>query len=86
MDNEPSENGVSTIGEIHQPIDDASFILNEQRIVVDGTAATHADYIELFKANPGLAQALTVVVQKRLLTEKDIEIEELKKNAYVKVD
>ena len=43
-------------------------------IVIDGAVVIDADYIELIKANPGLAQALTVVVQKRVIAEKDAEI------------
>ncbi len=48
-------------------------------ILIDGIRATEADYVELIKANPQMAQALTVVVQKRLMAEKDLEIAELKK-------
>lgn len=67
-----SENGVK---EDNLPVEDG--MGEGPRIIIDGTAATYADYMEVFKANPGWVQSLTVVVQKRLLAEKDAEIARL---------
>ena len=50
----------------------------------EGISATAADFQELLEANPSLQLPLINIVQKRLLAEKDMEIERLKSDAESK--